>query len=140
MDWKWSNGTIMERSPRIQQSEPIQQPQQMEQVPKAIIENNAYLQSLNCDYGFGPSMAEDYEFRETNKREDSYNKMAERQMVAQIGLNPFLENNTNYVEDVSIRDQYLKPVCTNNVDKFESAPEPAPSSSSQSMGDSGSSY
>ena len=32
-------------------------------------------------------------------------------MVQQIGFNPFL-GQTNYAEDISIRDQYLKPVNT----------------------------
>ena len=32
-------------------------------------------------------------------------------MVQQIGFNPFL-GETNYVNDISIRDQFLKPVNT----------------------------
>ena len=32
-------------------------------------------------------------------------------MIQQIGFNPFL-NDTNYVNDISIRDQYLKPMNT----------------------------
>ena len=32
-------------------------------------------------------------------------------MIHQIGFNPFL-GQTNYVDDISIRDQYLKPINT----------------------------
>jgi hypothetical protein len=41
------------------------------------------------------------------KREDTYSKMAEREMVRQVGLNPFM--NTDYVEGVTIRDKFLMP-------------------------------
>lgn len=101
MSLSWSDGTLAERSPR-----PQKHYQETAQVPKEIIDNNAYLQSL---HGF--------EFRETNKREESYNKMAERELVAQIGQNPFLEKGANYIDDVSVRDQFLKPIATNTTDK-----------------------
>ena len=38
--------------------------------------------------------------------------MANRDLVQQIGNNPFLSNQTNYAEDITIRDQYLKPLNT----------------------------
>ena len=41
------------------------------------------------------------------KREDTYSKIAEREMVRQVGLNPFM--NTDYVEGVTIRDKFLMP-------------------------------
>jgi hypothetical protein len=37
--------------------------------------------------------------------------MANREMIQQIGFNPFL-GQTNYADDISIRDQYLKPINT----------------------------
>jgi hypothetical protein len=45
-----------------------------------------------------------------NKREETYNKMATREMVGQIGMNPF--SNNNYLTDVITQDNYLKPVST----------------------------
>ena len=45
-----------------------------------------------------------------NKREDTYNRMAEREMVGQIGMNPFM--NRNYLEDVMVQENFLKPVST----------------------------
>ena len=45
-----------------------------------------------------------------NKREDTYNRMAEREMVGQIGMNPFMQR--NYLEDVIVQENFLKPVST----------------------------
>ena len=50
-------------------------------------------------------------FKVSNKREELDTKISGRDMVQQIGFNPFL-GQTNYAEDISIRDQYLKPVNT----------------------------
>jgi hypothetical protein len=121
MEWKWSNGTMAERSPRISAKPDNTRPPPPEMhVPKEILDNEAYLQSLDCDY---ESM-----FRENNKREESYNKMAEREMIAQIGQNPFFTNNTpdndEYVNNVSIQDKFLKPVSTILVDKTKQAQQP----------------
>lgn len=42
-----------------------------------------------------------------NKREDTYNKMADREMMRQVGMNPYLNN--SYVDGITIRDTYLMP-------------------------------
>ena len=44
-----------------------------------------------------------------NKREDTYNKMAERELVSQVSLNPFLQDQTPYEDVVTIRDKFLMP-------------------------------
>jgi hypothetical protein len=121
MEWKWSNGSIVERSLRIRaKPENTRPPPPEMHVSKEILDNEAYLQSLDCDY---ESM-----FRENNKREESYNKMAEREMIAQIGQNPFFTNNTpdndEYVNNVTIQDKFLKPVSTILVDKTKPAQQP----------------
>lgn len=121
MEWKWSNGTSFERSPRNTMKTDAQVSAQSMHVPKEILDNEAYLQSLNCDY--------DLECRENNnKREESYHKMAEREMIAQIGQNPFFMNqtpdNNEYVNNVAIQDRYLKPVSTILVDKTKVNQQP----------------
>jgi hypothetical protein len=45
-----------------------------------------------------------------NKRENTYNKMAEREMVGQIGMSPFMQR--NYLEDVMVQENFLKPIST----------------------------
>lgn len=44
-----------------------------------------------------------------NKREETYNKMAERELVSQVSLNPFLQDQTPYEDIVTIRDKFLMP-------------------------------
>ena len=114
MEWTWSNGTTCERTLiNIQKQQMpyhnIVSPE-IQELQKTLNANNAFLQSLHCDEAF------DY-----NKRENSYNKLAEREPISQIGKNPFFENlnenkaiynENHYVNDVSIQDQYLKPICT----------------------------
>lgn len=43
----------------------------------------------------------------SNKREDTYNKMADREMMRQVGMNPYLNN--SYIDGITIRDTYLMP-------------------------------
>ena len=120
MEWKWSDGSTFERSPRNSTKQDVQVSAQSMHIPKEILDNEAYLQSLNCDY--------DPDSRENNKREESYYKMAEREMVAQIGQNPFFINqtpdNNDYANNVTIQDRFLKPVSTILVDKTKSNQPP----------------
>jgi hypothetical protein len=44
------------------------------------------------------------------RREDLDLKIADREMIAQRGVNPFLQ--TSYVNDVVARDMFLKPINT----------------------------
>jgi hypothetical protein len=50
-------------------------------------------------------------FKRESKREELDFKIADRELVQQIGFNPFL-GNQNYLEDIQVRDQFLKPVNT----------------------------
>jgi hypothetical protein len=65
----WSNGTVAEKSPRQrpESSQPIKTVENIELNAVAISEN---------------------------KRELSYSKMAERELISQINLNPFMPQNT----------------------------------------------
>jgi hypothetical protein len=44
------------------------------------------------------------------RREDIDTKMSDRKMIAQRGVNPFLQ--TSYVNDIVARDMFLKPINT----------------------------
>ena len=35
--------------------------------------------------------------------------MAERQMVGQIGMNPFLDNHNSYADDICVQNEFLQP-------------------------------
>jgi hypothetical protein len=50
-------------------------------------------------------------FENGNRREMLDNKMAGRELVLQRGANPFLHQ-TSYVNDIVVRDMFLKPINT----------------------------
>jgi hypothetical protein len=114
IEWKWSNGEKMEKSPRMAKQ---YVPQQETQQPNQYIENNsedlAYQQSLlseNDTWSLdGPQFIND--IKPINKREDNYNRMSEREMFGQINQNPFLVRN-NYIDDLMVQEKFLKPICT----------------------------
>jgi hypothetical protein len=114
IEWKWSDGEKMEKSPRItKQYVSQQQGQQLNQCAESSQEDLAYQQSLlseNDTWSLdGPQFINDV--KPLNKREDNYNRMSEREMFGQINQNPFLVRN-NYIEDLMVQDKFLKPVCT----------------------------
>ena len=114
IEWKWSNGEKMEKSPRMSKQYVSQQPTQQ---PNQYIENNsedlAYQQSLlseNDTWSLdGPQFIND--IKPLNKREDNYNRMSEREMFGQINQNPFLVTN-KYIDDLMVQEKFLKPICT----------------------------
>ena len=88
--WKWRNGGadadyMVERSPLTQ---PVNKP----------VVRDEDKSSLPEDMSFS---------RLSNKREDTCTKMGEREMVRQVGMNPFLR--TDYVKGIEIRDKFLVP-------------------------------
>jgi len=137
--WKWSigDGEKMERSLRKHtriypetnnvNTDDSQRERQSQPVTDEQIESMAYTQSMQCDStnwsDTNDIMFLEHQFKlaSNNKREESYNKMAEREMVSQIGLNPFLhqnseaqtQNNDTYIQDVINRDLFMKPMNTN---------------------------
>ena len=105
MEWKWSNGDNYERSAR---KPPV--------IKTLAIEKTAIQQSLLSEDDqwvmneVGELFILDNNEKSLNKREDTYNRMAEREMIGQIGMNPFSDN--NYINDVIAQDNFLKPVST----------------------------
>lgn len=113
IEWKWTLGEPYERSRRVPYENQTNTNMQMQNDPEpVIVEQNAYLSSLNHDENTWDMMNPTQSFENSNKREYTDQKLAERQMFGQINMNPFMTNN-NYLEDVSTRDQFLKPMATN---------------------------
>jgi hypothetical protein len=78
------------------------------------VEKTAYSSSLNYDENTWDILNQSNAsngFKISNKREDLDLKISDRELVQQCGFNPFLANDT-YVEDISIRDKFLKPINT----------------------------
>ena len=128
IEWKWTQGEPYERSRRplhtdsknnhgnngrLQEFSDSSLP---EHFFSKEIEQSAYSTSLNHDENTWDILNQQsihaQGFRQTNKREELHDKIASRDLVQQIGFNPFLNNTTNYVNDISIRDQFMKPVNT----------------------------
>ena len=110
MEWKWTKGEPYERSRRIFKE---QTEKDSENFNKEI-EQSAYSSALNHDENTWDILNQTLSgngFKVSNKREEIDTKMADRDMIQQIGNNPFLSE-TNYVNDISIRDQFLKPINT----------------------------
>ena len=109
MNWKWTNGKPYERSRRLKKLQEIENKEYIEE-----LESSAYTSSLNHDENTWEILNQNIYntgFKISNKREELDTKISERDMVQQIGVNPFF-NHTNYADDISIRDQFLKPVNT----------------------------
>ena len=110
MEWKWTKGEPYERSRRIFKQE---EDKDTEKFNKEI-EQSAYSSALNHDENTWDILNQTSSgngFKVSSKREEIDTKMADRDMIQQIGNNPFLIE-TNYVNDISIRDQFLKPINT----------------------------
>ena len=107
--WKWSKGEPYYKSSR-------ERPEKKEQVNiynevNYDSQQNAINQSLEEDSFFNQDIENSmFSFNKNSNREDIDNKMADREMGSQRGVNPFLQ--TSYVNDIVTRDMFLKPINT----------------------------
>jgi len=132
MEWKWTKGESYQRSRRHYNENNTNNtnntntntniPEHERQLNEFIqnekhikeIETSAYSSSLNYDENTWDILNQEIAlngFKNSNKREDLDFKIADRELVQQIGGNPFL-NEQNYADDISIRDKFLKPINT----------------------------
>jgi hypothetical protein len=110
MEWKWTNGEPYERSRRPNKKSTIEEENIQDELFSKNVEESAYSTSLNHDENTWDMLNQGF-LKQSNKREDLDNKIADRQLVQQKGFNPFL-NDSNYVEDIAVSDMYLKPINT----------------------------
>ena len=114
MEWKWTYGGSYEKSCRLQKQQQQQQPNQNSDSVQNNIAQMAQHQSLLSENDIW-SLDDPMNImgdKPLNKREDTYNKMSEREMIGQIGMNPF--SNSNYINDVMVQENFLKPVSTSS--------------------------
>jgi hypothetical protein len=115
IEWKWSKGSNYDRSKRINTKS-------MDENFNKIIEETAYTTSLNHDENtweiLNNNSLFDKDFVQYSKREDTDKKLSERQMMCQVNMNPYLTNNS-YVQDLSVHDQFMKPMSTNYKENIE---------------------
>jgi hypothetical protein len=92
--WKWSNGEPYNKS--------IRQEKVLQHSSKDAIQT-----SLDDDIFFTMNPNS---IREDSMREELDTKLADRELISQRGVNPFSQ--TSYVNDITARDMFLKPVNT----------------------------
>tara|TARA_Y100000816_G_C26008182_1_gene527005 strand:+ start:37 stop:414 length:378 start_codon:yes stop_codon:yes gene_type:complete len=116
--YQWTNGTKPERSIRkrekntnLSNENPISKEGQSsiysQNAPQLIPTYQSYLPTppfVNTDDVI-------------KQREDTCIKMGEREMMSQIGQNPFFSGNLNYADQLAIQDKYLKPVSSVETNK-----------------------
>jgi hypothetical protein len=105
-DWKWSIGEAYYKSARRPKMTEIK-------IKEEDTQQNAIMQSLDEENGT--------EFRNINRREILDDKMADREMIGQRGSNPFLQS--SYVNDVVVRDMFLKPINTSQEKEIKETPK-----------------
>jgi len=130
MEWKWTKGEPYERSRRL--AKPDDGVVENEQFIRNV-ESSAYSSALNHDENtwdiLNQELSNDVGGGEgiggggmggigMNKREDLDFKIADRDMIQQVRNNPFLGQN-NYVDDIAVRDRFLKPVNTSQEKETE---------------------
>ena len=123
MNWKWTKGEPYERSRRINRGNANANANESENDGENAIANakfnkeletDAYASALNHDENTWDILNQSLSgtgFKVSNKREELDTKIADRHLVQQRGFNPFLGDN-DYVNDVTVRDQFLKPMNT----------------------------
>jgi len=103
--WKWTLGV-----PYYQSARPQKQLETDEDTRITELDSQQSAISQSFVEGFEP----------TNKREDLDNRVAGRELVQQRGSNPFLTSQSSYVNDIVVRDMYLKPINTSQ-DKIKNS-------------------
>ena len=115
--WKWSKGEPYYKSARPDKQET--NVQLNDSNLEYDSQKNAINQSLAEDLFTNPdnellsitnSMFSRNQNAQGTRREDLDVKMADRELVTQRGVNPFLQ--TSYVNDIVTRDMFLKPINT----------------------------
>ena len=110
--WKWSIGEAYYKSERLKKNENLKEQEydsQINAINQSLADESFLSQDLDLINITNTMFSRNQNVNET-RREDLDTKMADREMIAQRGFNPFLQ--TSYVNDVVARDMFLKPVNT----------------------------
>ena len=112
MEWKWTNGEPYERTRRPCRVDE-KEIHEHDQTFTREIEQSAYASSLHHDENTWDILNQTIYngFKVSNKREEIDNKIAGRELIQQIGFNPFLDKG-NYIDNISDQNKFLKPANT----------------------------
>lgn len=125
MEWKWAKDGPHEKSKRpikyLAKNEELTNQIDLDQLNKDH-QLGAYTSSLNYDENTWDILNQNVSqngFQNSNSREELDSKISNRSLVQQVGTNPFFDEK-DYVDNVSIRDQYMKPINTTSDDNTKS--------------------
>jgi hypothetical protein len=96
--WKWTIGEPYYKSAR-------REVKVGKEYKPEVSEYDTQLNAIN------QSLSDDLE-PSNNVREELDNRAAGRELVQQRGANPFLTQQSSYVNDIVVRDMFLKPINT----------------------------
>ena len=111
--WKWSNGETYYKSAKPEKKVAKNEEQSYDSQTNAInqsLEDECFFNKDSDVINITNSMFSRNQNVSVSKREDLDTKIADREMIAQRGFNPFLQ--TSYVNDIVTRDMFLKPINT----------------------------
>ena len=114
--WKWSTGEPYYKSARpdknnneYNQEQDLSYDTQINAINQSLADESFFNQDSDL-INITNSVFSRNQNASGTRREDLDTKIADRQMIAQRGVNPFLQ--TSYVNDVVARDMFLKPINT----------------------------
>ena len=112
--WKWSTGEPYYKSARAEKKSKDtnlnnEYDSQKNAIQQSLADESFFNQDTDSLNITNTMFSRNQNLNET-RREDIDIKMSDREMIAQRGVNPFLQ--TSYVNDIVTRDMYLKPVNT----------------------------
>jgi hypothetical protein len=110
--WKWSTGEAYYKSARQEKDEKQQDigyDSQQNAINQSLADESFFNQDSDL-INITNSVFSRNQNQSGTRREDLDLKIADREMIAQRGVNPFLQ--TSYVNDVVARDMFLKPINT----------------------------
>jgi hypothetical protein len=114
--WKWSTGEAYYKSARSQKHNTdintnpnYEYDSQINAIHQSLADESFFNQDSDLINITNSVFSRNQNMNET-RREDIDTKMADRELLGQRGVNPFLQ--TSYVNDIVTRDMYLKPINT----------------------------
>jgi hypothetical protein len=108
--WKWSIGESYYKSARLKKQDINKNLNENENQNEAIQQSLAEESFFNQDndlINITNTMFSRNNNASGTRREDLDLKIADREMIAQRGVNPFLQ--TSYVNDLAAQDMFMKP-------------------------------
>ena len=97
------------KTPRIKKIYSTTNPYAVQEVQEDELPSQSQSQSQYLFQGNQDAHLSQFQESQHSKRENHSNKIYERGLTPQVGMNPFLQN-SNYLQDLETQNEFLKPV------------------------------